>query len=196
MSDLNPELTKLERDGGLDDYQALARTTAVYPGAGKCLLYPVLGLASEVGEIVEKVNDLALDQYDGAEEYELLLTLLPLFDLTGKVASLFKKAHRDKGGTLDVEVRDRLQWLCRQLVAGWNSLGGAAEDVKRIDLPALEMTNGERDAIAKENGGCCWYISAIATELGVTLKSVAVDNGRQLASRAARGKLGGSGDDR
>jgi len=40
-----------------NEYQALAKTTAIYPENLK-LIYPTLGLAGETGEVVEKVKKL------------------------------------------------------------------------------------------------------------------------------------------
>ncbi len=45
-----------------DEYQRKARTTAIYPNKGKNLIYPVLGLAGETGEVVEKVKKLMRDK--------------------------------------------------------------------------------------------------------------------------------------
>jgi NTP pyrophosphatase (non-canonical NTP hydrolase) len=39
-----------------DTYQKLSRKTAIYPTVGKGFVYPTLGLAGEVGEVVEKVK--------------------------------------------------------------------------------------------------------------------------------------------
>jgi NTP pyrophosphatase (non-canonical NTP hydrolase) len=39
-----------------DQYQKLSNKTAVYPTIGKSFVYPTLGLAGEVGEVVEKVK--------------------------------------------------------------------------------------------------------------------------------------------
>ena len=38
-----------------NDYQALAKTTAIYPENAK-VFYPCLGLAGEVGEVCEKIK--------------------------------------------------------------------------------------------------------------------------------------------
>ena len=38
-----------------NDYQALAKTTAIYPEHAK-ITYPALGLAGEVGEVCEKIK--------------------------------------------------------------------------------------------------------------------------------------------
>lgn len=53
-----------------------------------------------------------------------------------------------------------------------------------------------RDSIIAELGDVLWYASQLATELGVTLGDVAAQNIRKLKSRADRGTLSGSGDDR
>lgn len=53
-----------------------------------------------------------------------------------------------------------------------------------------------REAMKKELGDVLWYISALAEDLGYTLEEVADTNLSKLSSRAARGVLQGSGDDR
>ncbi len=44
-----------------DDYQAQARTTAMYPEAVR-ILYPTLKLAGEAGEVAEKLGKLMRDE--------------------------------------------------------------------------------------------------------------------------------------
>jgi NTP pyrophosphatase (non-canonical NTP hydrolase) len=39
-----------------NEYQKWARTTAQYPDIGKNLIYPILGLCGETGEIAEKIK--------------------------------------------------------------------------------------------------------------------------------------------
>ena len=41
-----------------NEYQTKARLTAEYPGKGRNIIYPVLGLAGEAGEVVERVKKL------------------------------------------------------------------------------------------------------------------------------------------
>jgi NTP pyrophosphatase (non-canonical NTP hydrolase) len=52
------------------------------------------------------------------------------------------------------------------------------------------------DAIALELGDVLWNVAALANDLGWNLEDIADRNLSKLASRAARGVLGGSGDDR
>ena len=56
----------------LNDYQELARKTAVYP-ADSQVIYPVLGLAGETGEVCEKIKTQIRDR-DGNLEDEKFLT--------------------------------------------------------------------------------------------------------------------------
>ena len=50
--------------------------------------------------------------------------------------------------------------------------------------------------IVKELGDVLWFVSELATCLGVTLEGVAKKNLDKLASRKERGKIHGSGDNR
>ncbi|MFA4844991.1 MAG: nucleoside triphosphate pyrophosphohydrolase family protein [Patescibacteria group bacterium] len=43
------------------DYQTFAKTTALYPDAGKNLYYPALGLGGETGEVLNKVKKVMRD---------------------------------------------------------------------------------------------------------------------------------------
>lgn len=52
------------------------------------------------------------------------------------------------------------------------------------------------DNLMKELGDVLWFIAAIADDLNLTLEQVAQCNYDKLASRAERGALGGSGDNR
>ncbi len=45
-----------------DDYQAAARSVAVYPNIGNNLVYPVLGLNGEAGEVAEKLKKAIRDR--------------------------------------------------------------------------------------------------------------------------------------
>lgn len=75
--------------------------------------------------------------------------------------------------------------------------GEVAEKIKKV----LRDKNGFVDEatkaeVAKELGDVLWYLSQIASELGLSLEEVASQNIKKLFSRLERGKLGGSGDNR
>jgi NTP pyrophosphatase (non-canonical NTP hydrolase) len=50
--------------------------------------------------------------------------------------------------------------------------------------------------MAKELGDVLWYVSQIASELGLELEEIAQANLEKLLSRQRRGVLSGSGDER
>ena len=75
--------------------------------------------------------------------------------------------------------------------------GEVADKVKKV----LRDKNGIFDesvkqAIKLELGDVLWYISQISTELGLKLDDIALANIEKLTSRAERGIISGSGDDR
>ena len=75
--------------------------------------------------------------------------------------------------------------------------GEVAEKVKKI----IRDNNGVVTALAKEDikkelGDVLWYVSQLASELKITLASVAEHNLEKLASRKKRGMIKGSGDNR
>lgn len=59
-----------------------------------------------------------------------------------------------------------------------------------------EVTDDRRDTIAKELGDLCWYIARCADELDLSFNDIALKNLEKLNSRAERGVLQGSGDNR
>lgn len=59
-----------------------------------------------------------------------------------------------------------------------------------------EIDEKRKEAIVKELGDVMWFVAELATCLEVDLDLVAEMNLQKLASRQARGVIGGSGDDR
>lgn len=73
--------------------------------------------------------------------------------------------------------------------------GEVAEKVKKaIRDEGGEISEDKKKAIALELGDVLWYVSQLARILGVSLEEVAQGNIDKLASRKARGVIGGSGD--
>lgn len=59
-----------------------------------------------------------------------------------------------------------------------------------------EVTDEFREILKQELGDVLWYISALATELGLNLDDIAQTNLEKLFSRKQRGVITGNGDDR
>lgn len=75
--------------------------------------------------------------------------------------------------------------------------GKVANQVKKIIRDDdCECDTDRKYAIGKELGGCLWYLSATATDLGLSLADIAQENLDVLASRQERGVIQGDGDER
>ena len=75
--------------------------------------------------------------------------------------------------------------------------GEVADKVKKV----LRDNNGvftdeKKLEIAKELSDTCWYIAALARDLGYTMEEICIINLEKLKSRQERGVIGGSGDNR
>jgi len=72
-------------------------------------------------------------------------------------------------------------------------LAGEAGEVAEHAKKAIRDDAGQ---VTKELGDVLWYVSQLATELGLELDEIADTNLQKLLSRQRRGVLSGSGDER
>lgn len=78
-----------------------------------------------------------------------------------------------------------------------NEAGEVAGKIKKIFRDKQgQISEADREALKQELGDVLWYLTQIATELGVTLEDVAATNLTKLLSRLERGKIRGDGDNR
>lgn len=97
----------------------------------------------------------------------------------GEVQNKVKKLFRDDG----VIVFDD----------NWYTDGRFGNSVQVTMNPVSEQ---RKEQLIKELGGVLWYVAACCQELGIEMSEVAAANLLELAGRAQRGTLGGSGDNR
>ena len=75
--------------------------------------------------------------------------------------------------------------------------GEVADKVKKVIRDRKGVFDADtREAIKLELGDVLWYVAQLASELGYEMDEVAEANLQKLSSRAARGRIGGSGDQR
>lgn len=79
--------------------------------------------------------------------------------------------------------------------------GEVSEKVKKFirdgrSASIADLDEEQKKNLAYEVGDVLWYITQIATELGIDLEDIAKMNIEKTHSRKHRGKLGGSGDNR
>ncbi len=75
--------------------------------------------------------------------------------------------------------------------------GEVAEKIKKIIRDKdSKLENKTIKEIEKELGDVLWYLSQLATELGLSLEKIAYENLKKLYSRKKRGKIKGRGDNR
>jgi NTP pyrophosphatase (non-canonical NTP hydrolase) len=91
----------------------------------------------------------------------------------------------------------REAWLVYPALGLAGEAGEVAEHVKKaIRDDGGEVSDERRTAMAKELGDVLWYVSQLASELGLELDEIAQINLDKLLSRQRRGVLSGSGDER
>jgi len=91
----------------------------------------------------------------------------------------------------------REAWLAYPALGLAGEAGEVAEHAKKaIRDDGGEVSDERRAAMAKELGDVLWYVSQLASELGLELEEVAQGNLDKLLSRQRRGVLSGSGDER
>ena len=103
-----------------------------------------------------------------------------------------KQALNTASSTGD-EFKDLLHW-----VLGINGEAGeVAEKLKKIIRDKdSQISEADKQELAKEIGDVLWYLAVFAHHLGLPLDQVAQANLDKLQSRQSRGVLGGSGDNR
>lgn len=165
----------------LNEYQALAKTTAVYPDFGR-VLYPLLGLIGEVGEVCDKVIS-ALGLYDeqfckdlelqGIQVREILKSTAEKGKRAEWYKKLIRKGERD-GIALNPSFCHKFQSQLHRILSDETASAGTR----------------------KELGDVLWYLSKLSDDLDALLGTVGSENLDKLFDRKDRNVICGDGDNR
>ncbi len=74
--------------------------------------------------------------------------------------------------------------------------GECGEIANKVKKKMRDNVVLDKDDMASELGDVLWYLSALATDLGLSLDDIANKNVAKLESRMKRGVIKGSGDNR
>jgi dihydrofolate reductase len=176
------------------DFQVGCAETAVYPDAGHCILYPLLGLVDETAEMADAIlrSIVAIEDGTPAEiAREFVLALLSF----GEIAGVMKKAFRNADGVLDDRAICRINLQTTTAVAHLHCIAEAIQAHGKVVLPPISLDDGETAKLASEAGDAGWYWSTTLTEAGLNAGDVAVSLLAKLRNRAAAGTLRSTGDD-
>ncbi len=93
----------------------------------------------------------------------------------------------------DDPFKDTLHWVLG--ICG--EAGEVAEKVKKIIRDHKgNISQSDKQELAKELGDVLWYLAVFAHEIGFSFEEVATSNLNKLKDRKARNVLAGSGDNR
>lgn len=88
----------------LNQYQALAMTSAIYPNKGSNVIYPTLGLCGESGEIAEKIKKVIRDNNGIISDETKQLLVKELGDVLWYVSAISNELGIDLNTVAEVNV--------------------------------------------------------------------------------------------
>jgi len=170
----------------LDEYQKLAKETAVYK---ETLIYPALGLGGETFEFLAKMGDPSLVEISKE-----------IGDICWYIAAIASDCDLKLSEIAGVETFEELEgypkadWIIIELAKG---LAEVLETIKKI----LRDNNGILlpEKIIKIQYGLKIILNALkeyTIEMDISLSDIAQQNIDKLFSRKDRGVIQGSGDNR
>lgn len=105
--------------------------------------------------------------------------------------------YQKRAITTNLKKEDQFKELLQQVLGLADESGEVQAIFKKwIRDQDADFDKLDRDNVKKELGDVLWYIAVIAHDLGISFDDLAEANLSKLASRAERGVLGGSGDNR
>ena len=101
-----------------NEYQTMARMTAVYPDIDNNYIYPALGLAGETGEVCEKIKKAIRDDDGIITEERLGLIKKELGDVLWYVSNLCSELNLDMGEVAEANIKKLFSRKDRDLLKG------------------------------------------------------------------------------
>ena len=179
-----------------EQYQTGCMLTAVYPDVSQNMIYPLLELAGETGEIALKL----LPAFAKGDQGDFLANVVRLLHQVGSVCEILKKVMRDQDGVFDMDSNDDLTNNCFRAVRNLSALTkDLTTDAPTVMTPIwqrMEISQGAALGIGREIGDCLYALAQMCTELRLSLHNVAAFNAEKLNDRFERGVIQGSGDTR
>jgi NTP pyrophosphatase (non-canonical NTP hydrolase) len=194
QTDLEPAKTLT-----LADYEQMVAETAHYPGAGEHqLLYPLLGLVGEAGEVAEILGRLFQIKYTvlpgGPSDLDPAGVILGTMIRFGALMEVIKKIFRnDPPGELNAGRRETIARAIDRLERILPAMKSVMMHRDRVVFPPIVV---EDESMLKELGDVGYYWFRMCTEAGLPAGRVALTNYAKLRDRAQRGVLRSTGDDR
>lgn len=104
-----------------EEYQKLARRTALYPNVGNNFIYPTLGLAGEAGEVANKIKKIERDSGGVVDASAREALLGELGDVLWYIAQLSTELNL----SLETVAENNLKKLSSRFAAG--KISGAGD---------------------------------------------------------------------
>ena len=119
------------------------------------------------------------------------------YQTMARTLAMYREKVRVLVETGDKEDLIDLLCLCYSVLGLAGEAGELANKLKKVIRDKNGIMSAEaREDFSRELGDTLWYQADVASNLGIGLTSVGQGNLIKLQSRAERGVLGGSGDNR
>lgn len=116
------------------------------------------------------------------------------YQTKARTTALYPKIMRELFPAKD-DIRVELLYSVTGLCDEAGEVAGKMKKWLRGDLGGRKP-HPDVDDLRKELGDVLWYVAAIASDLDISLESVAKENLKKLSGRKKRGKIRGDGDHR
>ena len=176
---MEKKMKKTKKTITLTQYKKDALSTAFYPSIGDNILYPLVALFEESGELVEKL-------LEGADHKEIAKEA---GDVLWYSAMIFHELKEDFQFTIE----DKYLTTDKLLLHNCR-IAGIIKKSQRDE--GGELVGDKRELLKTHLNFVLTFVLNVCLQIGYTLESVCEMNIDKIADRIKRGQLSGSGDNR